>query len=59
MEAKSEEKKNLGNEEFKKGNYTKAIKLYTEALSKPLVSYALLDLHQSEAIYTNRAASYI
>lgn len=34
MESKAEEKKALGNEEFKRGNYHKAIKFYTEALGK-------------------------
>lgn len=34
MESKAEEKKNLGNEQFKQGNYAKAIKFYSEALGK-------------------------
>jgi len=34
METKAEEKKNLGNDEFKKGNYIKAVNFYTEALGK-------------------------
>ena len=41
MESKAEEKKNLGNDEFKKGNYQKAVKFYTEALSKNAYSNAL------------------
>jgi hypothetical protein len=32
MESKAEEKKNKGNDEFKKGNYQAAINFYTEAL---------------------------
>jgi hypothetical protein len=31
---KAEEKKKLGNEEHKKGNYSQAVALYTEAISK-------------------------
>ena len=36
MESKAEEKKNKGNDEFKKGNYDKAIAYYTEALGNPI-----------------------
>ena len=32
VESSADEKKNLGNAEFKKGNFAKAIKFYTEAL---------------------------
>ena len=32
--AKAEEKKKLGNDEHKKGNYPAAVRLYTEALGK-------------------------
>ena len=45
----SEDKKNLGNAEFKKGNHGKAIQYYTEAA----------DIQPTEQIYSNRAASYI
>ena len=46
---KAEVKKNLGNNEFKNGNYSAAIAYYTEAL----------EIEPHEAIYSNRAASYI
>ena len=67
METQAEEKKNLGNEEFKKGNYQKAIKFYTEAISKynpSLTNHILIFIELkgysgNAAIYTNRAASYI
>jgi tetratricopeptide (TPR) repeat protein len=62
MESRAEEKKNLGNEEFKKGNFLKAAKLYTEALGKThylLPNIVRIDFKENEAIYTNRAASYI
>jgi tetratricopeptide (TPR) repeat protein len=49
MDSKAEQLKNKGNEEFKKANYSAAINYYTEAL----------EIHPSEAIYTNRAASFI
>ena len=45
----SEDKKNLGNAEFKKGNHGKAIQYYTEAAN----------IQPTEQIYSNRAASYI
>lgn len=45
----AEKKKNLGNEEFKKQNYEAAINYYSEAL----------EIQPHEAIYSNRAASYI
>ena len=45
----AEQKKQLGNTEFKKQNYVAAIKLYTEAI----------EIQPHEAIYSNRAASYI
>ena len=45
----SENKKNLGNAEFKKGNYGKAIQYYTEAVA----------IQPTEQILSNRAASYI
>ncbi len=61
MESKAEEYKNKGNNEFKKGNYREAIDLYTQALSKPnhLSHIHVLDIKENEAIYTNRAISYI
>ena len=34
MERLSEQKKQLGNNEFKKGNYSAAINYYTDALRK-------------------------
>ena len=46
MESRAEEKKTLGNEEFKRGNYQKAVKFYTEAISK-----------QSDKINKHRHAS--
>jgi hypothetical protein len=37
--AKAEEKKKLGNDEHKKGNYPAAVRLYTEAIGKnPLLN---------------------
>lgn len=45
----AEDKKNLGNAEFKKGNHGKAIAYYTEAI----------DLQPTEQALSNRAASYI
>ena len=48
-DAASDEKKNLGNAEFKKGNYGKAIQYYTEAVN----------IQPTEQILSNRAASYI
>jgi tetratricopeptide (TPR) repeat protein len=56
---KAEEMKKLGNEEFQRNNFTKAIKYYTEAISKLLSVKFEIDHHKNEAIYTNRAASYI
>ena len=49
VESTSDEKKNLGNAEFKKGNYAKAISFYSQAL----------EISPSEQILSNRAASYI
>lgn len=45
----AEEKKQQGNAEFKKGNHSAAIRLYSEAL----------EIQPSENILSNRAASYI
>lgn len=46
---KAEQKKNLGNQEFKKGNFSAAVSYYTEAI----------ETEPHEAIYSNRAASLI
>jgi len=48
-EEKAEELKKLGNEEFQKKNYQKAIEYYSEAIEQS----------RNEGILTNRAASYI
>ena len=45
----AEEKKNLGNAQYKKGNYMSAVKFYSQAL----------DLAPSEQILSNRAMAYI
>lgn len=42
--AKAEEKKKLGNDEHKKGNYPAAVRLYTEAIGKTLLLYILNSL---------------
>jgi len=34
MESKADQRKQLGNQEFKKGNYQAAISYYTEAIGK-------------------------
>ncbi len=48
--AKADEKKQLGNEEHKKGNYKDAVRLYQEAI----------DFNSSEPSYfTNKALSLI
>jgi hypothetical protein len=39
--SKAEEKKKLGNEEHKKGNYPAAVRLYTEAIGKIPLLYIL------------------
>jgi len=49
MESKAEEFKKKGNEEFQKQNYDQAVQFYTKALG----------LQENEAIYTNRAISFI
>jgi len=49
LSLKAEAKKNEGNAEFKKGNYTDAIKFYSEAI----------EIEPSAPILSNRAASYI
>lgn len=46
---KAEKKKQLGNTEFKKQNYSAAINYYTDAI----------EIQPHEAIYSNRAASFI
>jgi len=46
---KAEKKKQLGNAEFKKQNYSAAINYYTDAI----------EIQPHEAIYSNRAASLI
>lgn len=58
-EARAEELKAQGNEEFKNKNYEKAIYCYSQALgiNQNLTNY--LDSHTNEGILTNRAASYI
>lgn len=45
----SEKKKQMGNDAFKKGEYTSAIKFYTEAIN----------IQEHEAIYSNRAACHL
>lgn len=57
MESAAEEKKNQGNEEFKKGNHLAAIKLYSEALGMTLRSY-LAEISLNEGVLTNRALAY-
>jgi len=47
--ARAEELKNQGNEEFKNKNYTAAIQKFTQSLQ----------LKQNEAVYSNRAFAYI
>jgi len=47
--ARAEELKNQGNEEFKNKNYTGAIQKFTQSL----------ELQQNEAVYSNRAFAYI
>jgi len=42
--AKAEEKKKLGNDEHKKGNYPAAVRLYTEAIGKTPLLYILNSL---------------
>ena len=42
-------KKELGNNEFKKGNHSAAINYYTDAI----------EIEPHETIYSNRAASFI
>ena len=62
--SKAEEKKKLGNDEHKKGNYVQAVKLYSEAIGK-VVSFLIynklyIGFKPNEAsYYTNRALSYI
>jgi hypothetical protein len=42
--AKAEEKKKLGNDEHKKGNYPAAVRLYTEAICKTPFLYIFYSL---------------
>jgi len=48
--SKAEEKKKLGNEEHKKGNYPAAVRLYTEAIGKIPLLYILYRLKPERAI---------
>ncbi len=46
----AENNKNLGNEEFKKGNYTKALEFYNKAINLN---------NEDASYYANRAACYL
>ena len=48
--AKAEEKKKLGNDEHKKGNYPAAVRLYTEAIGKTPLIYISIRLKPKRAI---------
>jgi tetratricopeptide (TPR) repeat protein len=57
---KADQRKQLGNQEFKKGNYQAAISYYTEAIGKDSPSfYVCSEIAPHETIYSNRAASMI
>ena len=59
ISAKAEEKKRLGNDEHKKGNYPAAVRLYTEAIGMIILTN-YLDFNPNEpSYYTNRALSNI
>ena len=49
MESKAEQKKNRGNEEFKKSNFSAAISCYTDAI----------EIEPHEMLFSNRAMALI
>jgi hypothetical protein len=56
--AKAEEKKKLGNDEHKKGNYPAAVRLYTEAISKTPLLYVFYRLKPERAIVLHKSGIF-
>jgi tetratricopeptide (TPR) repeat protein len=56
----AENLKTKGNTEFQSGNYLAALRYYTQALGiVQIIVLYFLEIHPTDALYTNRAAANI